>query len=258
MHRRRPLIGIPTASRDAGSSIGPTPSRVVYDFYVDPVISAGGVPILLVPVCDQAVDAVLDAIDGLFLIGGEDVDPPIYGGERDSRSKTPDRHRDDFEIELTRRALEVSVPVFAVCRGHQLLNVALGGSLITHVETDIEGAGDHDDLETFAGQRTSHSVSVVAGSDLFGIVGDLGVVNSLHHQAIDRLGKGLVVSARHPRSGVIEAVERPGGGFCIGVQWHPEMIADAGTAHFALFEAFVAAAETYSADIGRSPAGSLR
>ena len=178
--------------------------------YVDAVIRAGGTPLLLPP-SPADPRSVLEPLDGLILIGGSDVDPSLYGQEPHPRAFPPRPHRDAWEIGLCLGALEMDLPLLAVCRGIQVLNVALGGTLHQHIERHM---APHQIM-------TPYSMSVEPGSGLAGIVSDTCTGLCHHHQAIDRLGDGLVVVARAP-DGTIEAVEVPDKGFALGVQWHPE------------------------------------
>ena len=153
----------------------------------------------------------LEGLDGLLLPGGPDVDPARFGARRDPKTDNPDHERDDLETALLQEALDRDLPVLAICRGLQLLNVAQGGTLVQHVE----GHRCPD-------QGEAHRIAITAGSRLKSVLDvDEFVVNSRHHQCVDRIGSGLVVVARAPDS-VIEALELPGKRFVLAVQWHPE------------------------------------
>ena len=166
------------------------------------------------------VDAVSN-IDGLLLTGGGDVDPDLYGSsELRSQAKDVDRNRDDFELEVIRRALEADLPILGICRGLQMVNVALGGSL--HIDLKSNGFNEHSPS---AHAVLKHSIAIEPNSLLSGLAGGLQQeVNSYHHQAVEQLGKGLASSAQSP-DGVIEAAEwmhKEGMSFLLLVQWHPE------------------------------------
>jgi gamma-glutamyl-gamma-aminobutyrate hydrolase PuuD len=180
---------------------------------------------------------VLDTIDGLLLTGGGDVDPRLYSGGIDSAQRV-DRVRDDFEIELIRRALARDLPILGICRGIQILNVAHGGTL-KDLREDEELANTHSiDLNSFR----AHEVTVAPGSALAAIVGDsVRTVNSFHGQAVDRLGESLTVAASSP-DGIIEAVERRDRRFVLATQWHPEIHALEDEKALAIFQAFVESA----------------
>jgi putative glutamine amidotransferase len=188
---------------------------------------------------DEATSTALEGVDGLLLTGGDDVDPALYGEARHPASDVSEPDRDAFEIDLVRRALAADLPVLAICRGLQVLNVALGGTLIQDIPSEPAPLLPHD----AAGPPTTlaHTVAVAPGSCLAALVGpdDTRAVNSRHHQAVRALGEGLVVTATSP-DGVVEAAELPSARFCVGVQWHPENFH--GTGEFSgLFEGFVAA-----------------
>jgi putative glutamine amidotransferase len=183
-------------------------------------------PVLISPETPRS----LAGLDGLLVSGGSDVDPARYGQARDPESSEPDQERDELEAALIGEALEAGLPLLAICRGLQLLNVFRGGSLRQHVESHRQ-----------KGVVDAHSVTIVAGTRLASILGTGTIpVNSRHHQTVDRLGEGLVVSATAP-DGVVEALEDPLQRFAIAVQWHPEERIDAGAHDRMLFEAFAAA-----------------
>jgi gamma-glutamyl-gamma-aminobutyrate hydrolase PuuD len=173
----------------------------------------------------------LESLSGLVLTGGTDVDPALYGATPLPETDQPDRKRDDFESLLLRSALARDVPVLAICRGLQLFNVVCGGTLIQH----LPGTEKH---KRRTGGEPVHEV--VAEGRMAEVFGATQVpVNSRHHQAIDRLGDGMVITARDPEDGVIEGFDYPGARFALGVQWHPEdMVADEHQRR--LFEAFAA------------------
>jgi putative glutamine amidotransferase len=236
---RRAVIGITLGD---GDRPGYTSMRADY---VRSVARSGAVPVVLPTLPAEAADAVLDRLDGLVLSGGIDVDPALYGRTRHPKLGRVDRERDDFELALTRDALRRDLPILAICRGQQVLNVATGGTLIQDIPSELEGAVTH----AAAGRRTrrSHPVEVVPGSKLREILGPGPIsVNSFHHQAIDRLGEGLSVSGRCPEDGVIEAVEMNDRAFVLGVQWHPESFWKEAASFQALFDAHAAACHASS------------
>jgi putative glutamine amidotransferase len=187
--------------------------------------------------------AVLDRLDALVLTGGGDVDPTLYGEAAHPTSSPAEPGRDAFELALTRGALDRGLPLLAICRGIQVLNVAAGGSLVQDIPTQVPGALEHR-VET-PSSAIAHEVWVTAGSMLASLMaerieGDALLVNSRHHQAVARLAPGFVATATAP-DGVVEAIERPDLPFCLGVQWHPENFWRTGEFR-ALFEALVAKA----------------
>jgi putative glutamine amidotransferase len=212
--------------------------------YVRCVERSGAAPLVLPPVAPEHAAALLDRLDGLVLSGGVDLDPSLYGQPRHPKLGRVDRERDDFELALTREALRRDLPTLAICRGQQVLNVATGGTLYQDLPSQLEGAVGHD----ASGRRTrlSHTVEIEPGSKLAEILGRGPVsVNSFHHQAVDRLGAGLVVCGRSP-DGVIEAVEMEERTFVVGVQWHPESFWNEAASFQALFDAHVAACRAAS------------
>jgi putative glutamine amidotransferase len=217
----RPLIGVTTYLEQAVRGEWDERFGMVPETYLIAVEEGGGTPLMLPPqpFDDSGVDRVLGAIDGLVLSGGADVDPGRYGAERDPRTDEPRYDRDDWEVELLLGAIARDLPVLAICRGVQILNVALGGSLVQHVP-DVS---DHDHGRAPGGfARTD--VDITGGTlvrDVLGSAGDRLSVHCHHHQVLDRVADGLVVAAR-AEDGLIEAVELPSKPFVVGVQWHPE------------------------------------
>jgi putative glutamine amidotransferase len=222
----KPIIGITPCSRP--------------DDYVESVRRAGAEPLVLSNTDDPA--RVLDRVDGLLLTGGLDVDPALYGeAPHPTTEAAPERDR--FEIPLSKAAVERDVPVFAICRGVQVLNVAAGGTLVQDIPSAVTSDLDHS--VNVPKDHLAHAVRVAPDSHLARSLGpdtplDTCAVNSRHHQSVGRVAPEFVVSAVSP-DGVVEAIERPASAFCVGVQWHPENFWRSG--EFApLFEAFVAAA----------------
>ncbi len=202
------------------------------DAYLAALEAAGVTPILISPKCERN----LDDLDGLVLCGGTDLNPDLYGEPRDPEADDPEDNLDKLELALLLDALDRDLPVLAICRGLQLFNVAHRGTLDQH----IAGWSVHRMYKTPKPQPT-HMVEVVAGSRLAAITGPGEVaVNSRHHQAVKKLGDGLIVSAR-ARDGVIEGLERADRKFAVAVQWHPEDQATIDPIQAGLFSAFGAA-----------------
>jgi len=210
--------------------------------YEESIRRAGGTPHVPDRATDRPADLIRNA-DALLLTGGGDVLPSLYGQEAHPTFSAAEEGRDEYEIDLVRRAYEADMPVLAICRGIQLLNVARGGTLIQDIPSQIAGALEHK-LEVPPHQpfELAHEVWIDTGSRLAAIIGERLVddsceVNSRHHQAVNVPGEGLVVAATAP-DGVIEAMEDPNRRFVIAVQWHPENFYRTGEFR-SLFEAFV-------------------
>lgn len=230
---RRPLIGVTTYHRERGGR-----ERFhVPAAYVDAVRLGGGLPVLLPP-GDPRPDEILASLDGLVLCGGGDLDPALFGGRTGHGAQySTCAERDGFELALVRGALERRLPLLAICRGLQVLNVARGGDLHVHLP-DVVGTQVSHRLSQ--SQHDVHPVRIDPGCRLAGVLDATRVdVASWHHQAIDRLGEGLRAVA-WAEDGTIEAVELPGHPEVLAVQWHPELQARAGSPHLRLFEALAA------------------
>lgn len=224
-----PLIGISCYLEPTRFGVWDTPAAVLPKWYLDGVVAAGGTPVLLPPV-EGWEEAHLSQLDGLIIAGGADIDPDRYGAERESATGPARPDRDESEWALINAAFNTRVPILAVCRGMQLLNVVLGGTLLQHLP-DRTGTDDHQPAPGTFGRVP---VSVAPGSRLAGIVGERVEVRCHHHQAVDKLGDELVPVA-WAADGTVEAVELPGEHFAVGVQWHPE----ADELDHRLFEALV-------------------
>jgi putative glutamine amidotransferase len=214
----KPRIGVTTTPE----TIDGRPVEQVNQVYVDAVVQAGGIPFIL-PVLEPAdAELALLAVDGLLLTGGGDVDPACYGAAPVPEVYGVDPRRDAFEAALVVAAARASLPVLGICRGSQILNVALGGTLHQHVPA-VTG---HDHCLRDLAYELVHDVSVARHSLLAATVGsdDVGV-NSLHHQAVDRVGAGLRIVA-WAEDGIVEGIESDGFGRFLGVQWHPELLTD--------------------------------
>jgi putative glutamine amidotransferase len=221
--------------------IAVAPCRKMPD-YLASVRAVGGDPWELNYEVD-AVDVVVRSCAGLVLPGGVDVDPARYEETRHATVTDVDVARDEYEVALVRAALAADLPIFAICRGLQVMNVAAGGSLIQDIPSQVGNAVPHQVADPK--DAIAHDVSLGAGSRLEQLMGHAAVggrlpVNSRHHQAVGRVAGGFVVTSLAP-DGVVEALERPGARFCVGVQWHPENFVEAGT-FLPLFAGLLAAA----------------
>lgn len=227
-----PRIGITTTP---SSHVSPTleierPLVTLDAAYVEAIAIAGGTPVLLPPVEPGHARDVVAALDGLVLSGGGDIDPSCYGAEPAPETAGVDQARDAFELAVLPAAERARLPVLAVCRGMQVLNVSRGGTLFQHVPHLTPS--EHKDVENW--DVSANPVTVEEGSRLHDLGGGRHLtVNSLHHQAVDRLGRDLRVTALD-EDGIVEAIESTDGQAVIGVQWHPELLI-AEPEHEALF-----------------------
>lgn len=243
---RRPVIGIATQTlpgvpgeRQACWLMGRS--------YVEELRKVGAVPWLipLVPHDTDTLHEIFDRLDGVFITGGVDVDPGSYGEAKSPLCGTTDADRDAVEIALLKHALERRLPVFAVCRGIQILNVACGGTLYQDVTAQVPAALKHDYFPTPeqpSRKYLAHDVVVEQRSRLGRIIGEsLVPVNSMHHQAIKDLAPNLTATAHAP-DGIIEGVEGAGDQYLVAVQWHPEELTESHPGQARLFTSFADAA----------------
>jgi putative glutamine amidotransferase len=244
----RPLIGIPSQTLQAIDGIpeGLPHSWVMNSRYYVAAAEAGAVPVML-PLFDEdpeTLRAVYDRLDGLLLAGGVDMDPGSFGEEPHPELGRTDHARDVVELELASWAVADQKPVLGLCRGHQVLNVALGGTLWQDIGAQVPGAIKHDYFPTagYARDFLAHDVALTPGSRLHAAFQAPSIpVNSMHHQAVKDLAPGLVASA-HSADGLVEALESGTGHFLVGVQWHPEIFERSDARTRRLFQSFVAAA----------------
>lgn len=231
-----PLIGITLDSEEPGG-YSKMPWYALRQNYCEAVAKAGGAPIAL-PHEPDLVPAYLEAIQGLVVTGGAfDVDPALFGDSARHATVKLKTKRTQFELAIAQGALKLGMPVLGICGGQQLLNVALGGTLIQHIPDEVAGALAHEQPNPRT--EPGHDVAVTPGTHLAAICKSASIpVNSAHHQAVKKLGQGLVVNAM-AADGVIEGFEYPGKRFVIGVQWHPEYEISQADAN--LFTAFIEA-----------------
>lgn len=244
-----PLIGLTSYSikRDPDS---PYSMNGALTHYKDAVIAAGGMPVMLpINTNPQHLSGLLDRLDGLMLVGGGDIHPGRYGQEATSvQLYGVDEDRDEMEFQLASDAIGRDMPVLAICRGHQVLNVAMGGTLWQDVRSLMPEGLQHSWFgENRPRNETPHEVKISAESKLATLLGTTQTpVNSIHHQGIEKLGDNLVANAVAP-DGLIEGYEMPDKRFVVGVQWHPEAIVDDVPGQRGLFKGFVDAACDYAA-----------
>ncbi|WP_033323423.1 gamma-glutamyl-gamma-aminobutyrate hydrolase family protein [Streptomyces yerevanensis] len=208
----RPLIGVSTYLESARWGVWELEAALLPVGYPRLVRDAGGLAAMLPPDDPAHAAAAVARLDGLVIAGGPDVDPARYGAVREPRTGPEARERDSWELALIDAALASGTPLLGICRGMQLLNVALGGTLVQHIEGHAEVVG------VFG----RHTVKPVPGSLYAGLVPEETSVPTYHHQSVDHLGSGLTASAHAP-DGTVEALELSGPGWVLGVQWHPEM-----------------------------------
>ncbi|RFD25383.1 gamma-glutamyl-gamma-aminobutyrate hydrolase [Mycobacterium uberis] len=235
----RPVVGLTAYLEQVHTGVWDVPASYLPADYFQSVTVAGGIAVLLPPqpVNPEIAARVLDGLGGLVITGGYDVDPAAYGQRPHPSTDEPRVARDSWEFALLGAALQRGLPVLGICRGAQLLNIALGGTLHQHLP-DVIGHSEH-----WAGNAVFNRLLVrtVPGTRLAAVLGESAEAQCYHHQSIDRLGDGLVVSAWDV-DGVIEAIELPGDAFVLGVQWHPEKV----LGDLRLFTALVDAACCYA------------
>lgn len=228
-----PLIGLTTYVEQARHGSWDERVALVPDTYLRAISQAGGCPVLLPPAPAPA-QTVLSVLDGLVLIGGADLGPANYGADPHPHTDPPEEERDAWELALCRGALADDLALLAVCRGMQVLNVALGGTLHQHLP-DVLG---HDAHRGMPGEMSANALTLTPGTALAAALGSQTVGQCCHHQSLDRLGSGLG-AVGFAADGTIEAVEVAGRSFAVGVQWHPEDT----EGHSPVFVALVRAAE---------------
>ena len=236
----QPVIGVTTYRDITKDNL---PAVVLLEPYITALIQAGGVPVLIPSDLPEAGWQILySRLDGVMFTGGGDLAVDIYGGAAHPRVTELDSARDGLELALLHMLAEDGKPFFGICRGCQVINVALGGTLYSHIEDQLRGAIKHDFYPNIPRNYLAHEVRVDEDSRLAEILGEPIVrVNSLHHQGLDRLAVGLKAVAYAP-DGLVEAVELPDHPFGLAVQWHPEWLTDQPPMRN-LFRSFVQAAE---------------
>ncbi|KAJ6644891.1 putative glutamine amidotransferase-like protein [Pseudolycoriella hygida] len=241
--KKKPIIGISLDSVDKSTKYvySAFPWYALRQNYAESVLKAGGIPLML-PYQYDTIDEMLAVIDGVIISGGdEDIHPNYYDQEFTSdRTATNDR-RDNFEILLTKKTLDKNIPFLGICRGMQLLNVVLGGTLIQHIPDYVKDSSINHE-QPVNKDMVSHPLMIKPSTILSELADnrETYMVNSTHHQAVDRLGKGLKVTALAP-DGIIEAIESFNHTFVLGVEWHPEYLNLNGL-DFNIFKGLIAAA----------------
>jgi putative glutamine amidotransferase len=235
----RPLIGV-TTGREKSQRFFGLSLYIMNQTYVRTLENLGALPVMIpLNMSEATLYGIFSHLDGLFLPGGEDIDPANYGSERHPLLGATDKERDRTELLMTRWALATGMPVLGVCRGVQMINVACGGTLTQDLHSEQPDLAKHDYFPpTFERYRISHRIDIEPDSMLAHAMGQVHEVNSMHHQGIERIGYGLRVTARAD-DGLPEALEAPALPFVVGVQWHPEELAKTDQTTANLFYDFV-------------------
>lgn len=238
----RPLIGV-TMGREKSQRFFGLNLFIMNQTYVRTLEALGALPVMIpLHMSEATLRGIFERLDGLFLPGGEDIDPANYGADRHEMLGATDKERDRTELLLTRWAIESGMPVLGVCRGAQMINVACGGTLYQDILSERPDLAKHDYFPPhFERYRISHRIDIAPDSLLAHAMGSVHEVNSMHHQGIDRLGFGLRVVA-WAEDGLPEAIEAPSLPYVVGVQWHPEELARTDQMNANLFYDFVRAA----------------
>ena len=231
----RPRIGLTTYYQQAAWGVWQADAAILPGTYVQAVVAAGGTPVLLPPVGTDPT--IVGLLDGLIIAGGSDVDPERYGAEPHELTRSQPG-RDAHDIALTRAALDTGLPLFSICRGAQILNVALGGSLIQHIPDVNPQAAQYQPAPGVFG---TVEFNTTPGSISEHLLGPSASAPSYHHQAVDRIADGLRVTAAAAQDGTVQALETTTGGWVLGVQFHPEQNPE----DLRLFKGFVEAARNY-------------
>jgi putative glutamine amidotransferase len=237
-----PVIGVTTYQ---GKNDEKLPIIALLRAYVDAIAQVGGIPVLIPSsLSDEACKELCSHLDGILFTGGGDIAVDRFGGEPHPRVDNVDLERDSIEISILEISIHEKKPFLGICRGFQVINVGLGGTLYTHIDHQMPGALKHDYYPIFPRTYLAHLVNIEKGTKLAGILGETSLlVNSLHHQGAKELSPILKPAAFSP-DGLVEAVELPGYPFGIAVQWHPEWLTDEASTR-RLFQAFVDAAGDY-------------
>jgi putative glutamine amidotransferase len=238
----RPIIGCTTYHKVAAQA-NPIEVYGLMPSYIEAIKAAGGIPLLIpLGLSDEDLQTIFDRVDGVLLPGGGDIEPGYYKGQANIKMWGIDVERDETEFFMARAAVQQQKPLLAICRGIQVFNVALGGTLWEDIPSLIPGAMNHDTVKTHPRNHLAHSVELQSGSVVSRQLNTTSTwVNSLHHQAVRDLAPELVATGCSP-DGLIEAVEVPDHPYAVGVQWHPEQLVNDYPDMLALFKGLVEAA----------------
>ncbi len=257
----RPLIGVTTSEVRRAETVQPTPEgepprheMALGLTYLRAIEAAGGLPVVIPPLHIEAIEPLLDRLSGLCLSGGPDLDPSAYGAKPNEHLGPVEPDLDHFELAIASAADQRGFPILAICRGMQALDIVRGGTLEQHLPDRFEGKEPIEHRQSNPGNQPSHGVRIEPRSQLASTVAATDLeVNSFHHQAIDRLGRGLVATA-WADDGTIEGIEDPDRDFLIGVQWHAELMVDR-PQEAQLFRSFVQASSRSTAPMAGSGTG---
>jgi putative glutamine amidotransferase len=218
--------------------VGIKPEYMVGQNYSEAVYNSGGAPVFLPSIADKSYcEKIISSVAGILISGGDDMDPALYGEEPHTNLGLVDVQKGDFEFMLTKMALRRQIPILGICGGIQMLNVAAGGTLYQDIPSQTGSQIKHSQQTTKS--EPSHFITVEKSTRLHKIIGRAKLrVNSTHHQAVRKLAKGFIISAR-AADGIIEAIELPGRRFVVGVQWHPESLASHNPVFRAIFDSFI-------------------
>lgn len=242
----KPLIGLTPTPEVKEQEHGTFRLHTLNQSYSLAVIQAGGIPVML-PSNNTDISALLDRLDGVIITGGGDIDPAIFGQDPHETTDGIDPERDEFEHALALQAIERDMPLLGICRGLQVLNVALGGTLHQDIDALIDGSGEHRQQKKKVGHDKTFQTAVLSEGEhplRTMTVNDTLEINSFHHQSIETVADSLRVMAQ-TEDGVIEAVYNPDRSYCLAVQWHPELLQQDHAEHASIFQALVHAAKAY-------------
>jgi len=239
---RKPVIGVISVSRPFETSyFGQVYKSYVVEEYTDVLKGVGAVPVVLTQVGNEDVNAQLDLVDGILIVGGADVDPKFYGEAKHEKIGYTNELDDIYHISMIKEVERRDLPFIGICRGYQVFNVAMGGSLYQDVPTMLNMDNVHEQKE--AKSIPTHYVNTVKGTKLQDLIGEKAFVNSFHHQAVKTIGSNLQVAAFSEGDDIIEAIEHKKAEFMVGVQWHPEQLIKSSNTMLPLFEEFVGVAK---------------
>ena len=241
---KKPVIGVISVSRPFETSyFGEVYKSYVVEEYTDVLKTVGAVPIVLTQVKNEDVNAQLDLVDGVLIVGGADVDPKFYGEKKHDKIGYTNELDDIYHMTMIQEIERRDLPFIGICRGYQIFNVAMGGSLYQDLPTQLNMDKRHEQEESKS--TATHFVKTVEGSLLNKLLGHEVFVNSFHHQAIKKVGSKLAVTAYSKDDDIIEAVEHQSARFMVGVQWHPEQLIKVDNKMLPLFTEFIKNANNY-------------